>query len=314
MAYPDQVALLRQMLLIRQFEEKAAEMYAYGKIRGFLHLYTGEEAIAVGAQAALPDADLFVSYRDHGYALARGIPAREVMAELFGKATGICQGRGGSMHLADVNRHFWGGYAIVAGHIPLAAGMAFAHQLQGVDRPVICVFGDGATNAGDFHESLNMAKIWKLPIIFLCENNLYAMGTATRLASAQAEMYKKACSYSIQSWQVDGMDVLAVYDSIKEAANCLKREGPVFVEAVTYRFRGHSMADPETYRDKAEVEVWKKRDPIVTLRRRLIDEGLLTAEKADGIEAEVDSIIEDAVRFADESPEPALDTLYQYVY
>lgn len=314
MAYPDQVSLFRQMLLIRRFEDKAAEMYAYGKIRGFLHLYTGEEAIAVGAQAALPDADLFVSYRDHGYALVRGILPREVMAELCGKATGICQGRGGSMHLADVNRHFWGGYAIVAGHIPLAVGMAFAHHLQGVDRPVLCVFGDGATNAGDFHEAMNMAKIWKLPIIFLCENNLYAMGTATRLASAQAEMYKKACSYNIQSWQVDGMDVLAVYDSIKEAANCLKREGPVFVEAVTYRFRGHSMADPETYRDKAEVEVWKKRDPIVTFRRRLIDEGILTAEKADEIEAETQSIIEDAVRFADESPEPALDTLYQYVY
>ncbi|HEY9765850.1 MAG TPA: pyruvate dehydrogenase (acetyl-transferring) E1 component subunit alpha [Chroococcales cyanobacterium] len=308
-------ALYHDMLLIRHFEDKAAEMYALGKIGGFLHLYSGEEAVAVGALAALrPDDDLFTSYRDHGYALARGCDPKAVMAELFGRETGLCKGRGGSMHLADASRHFWGGYAIVTGHLPLAAGMAFAHQHRKTDHLVLCVFGDGASNAGEFHETMNVAKVWSLPVLFLCENNLYAMGTSTREASAQSEMYKKGCSYGIESWQVDGMDVEAVEASIDKAAAFIRSgKGPIFVEALTYRFRGHSMADPELYRNKAEVEEWKKKDPIPNFLERCLAKGLFSKEDADRISSDVEQKVSEAVSFADESPEPPLSSLLNFV-
>lgn len=308
-------SLYRRMVLIRQFEDKAAEMYALGKIGGFLHLYNGEEAVAVGALSALrPDDDLFTSYRDHGYALARGCDPRRVMAELFGKETGLCKGRGGSMHLADRSLHFWGGYAIVAGHIPLAAGMAFAHKHRKSDRLVCCVFGDGATNAGDFHEAMNMAKVWKLPVLFLCENNFYAMGTATQQASALTEMYQKACSYGIDSSRVDGMDVIAVKEAVHRATEMIRAGGgPVFVEALTYRFRGHSMADPESYRAKSEVEEWRKRDPLPRFAGWAREQGLMSEEEKTRIEGDVAQKIEDAVRFAEDSPPPPLDTLFDFV-
>jgi pyruvate dehydrogenase E1 component alpha subunit len=308
--------LLRQMMLIRRFEEKAAEMYARRKIGGFLHLYIGQEAIAVGAIDALQDDDYIVShYREHGHALARGLDPGRLMAELFGRDTGVSHGRGGSMHLFDIARSFMGGYAIVAGHMPVAVGLALASAYLKNGRIVLNIFGDGAVNQGEFHESLNLASVWKLPVLFLCENNFYGMGTDVRRVSAEPEPHKRACGYDMPAEQVDGQDVLAVRDAARQAVDWVRAgKGPYFLEAVTYRFRGHSMADPELYRGKAEVERWKERDPIAMLRRQLEADGGLTTAGFDAMQGEVDKIAEQAVRFADESPEPELDALYEHVY
>lgn len=310
------IDLLRQMMLIRRFEEKAAEMYARRKIGGFLHLYIGQEAVGVGAISTLGPSDYVVShYREHGHALARGLEPGPLMAELFGRATGVSRGRGGSMHLFDVKRGFMGGYAIVGGHMPLAVGLALASSYLKNGRIVLNIFGDGAVNQGEFHESLNLASVWKLPVVFLCENNLYGMGTDVRRVSAEPEIHKRACGYNIPAERVDGMDLLAVREAARRAVDWARGgKGPYFLEAVTYRFRGHSMADPEFYRDKAEVEHWKAQDPIVRFRRYLEGEGLVSEEEARSLEEGVEAVINEAVRFADESPEPPLEALYEHVY
>jgi len=304
------------MMLIRRFEEKAAEMYARRKIGGFLHLYIGQEAVAVGAISVLGEDDYIVShYREHGHALARGLDPRRVMAELFGRAAGVSRGRGGSMHLFDVSKNFMGGYAIVGGHMPIAVGLALASACLKNGRVTLNVFGDGAVNQGEFHEALNLASVWKLPVVFLCENNLFGMGTDVRRVSAEPEPHKRACGYNMPAEQVDGQDMLAVREAARQAVDWAREgKGPYFLEAVTYRFRGHSMADPELYRDKSDVEPWKARDPITLFRRKLEAKGLLTAADFEAMQAEADRAADEAVRFADESPEPDLNALYENVY
>lgn len=302
--------LWREMLLIRRFEEKAAELYQAGKIRGFLHLYIGEEAVAVGAMTAVKPTDSVVTtYRDHGHALARGMPAGALMAEMYGKTTGCSRGRGGSMHFFDVSRRFYGGYAIVGGGLPIAAGIALAMKMRGDKDVTVCFFGDGAVAEGEFHETLNLASLWRLPVLLLCENNLYAMGTALEIAQAETDIALKARSYRVPSEAVDGMDVLAVEEATRRAIEAVRRgEGPFLLELRTYRFRGHSMADPEFYREKGEVERWKERDPIATLRDDLLDRELATPEDIERLEAGVAAEIDDAVKFAEESSwEPVED-------
>ncbi|HUL01752.1 MAG TPA: pyruvate dehydrogenase (acetyl-transferring) E1 component subunit alpha [Gemmatimonadales bacterium] len=306
------LALLREMLRIRRFEEKAAELYSDGKIRGFLHLYIGEEAIAVGTlQALTPDDAIVATYREHGHALARGIPAGAVMAEMYGKATGCSRGRGGSMHLFDVGRRFYGGYAIVGGGLPIAVGLALADKLQGRPRVTACFFGDGAVAEGEFHESLNLAALWKLPVLFLCENNRYAMGTELERHQSQPDLYLKAESYRVPAEQVDGMDVLAVEAATRRVADAVRRgEGPCFLELLTYRFRAHSMYDPELYRTKEEVARWRERDPITTFERRLREGGLLTDASVATLEREVTAELAAAVAEAEAGPwEPVADLL-----
>jgi pyruvate dehydrogenase E1 component alpha subunit len=309
--------LYRKMYLVRRFEEKAAEMYAYDRIAGFLHLYSGEEAIAVGAVAALrPDDDIVTHYRDHAWPLIRGTDPGVVMAELFGKATGSSKGKGGSMHLADVERHFWGGYAIVAGHIPLAVGMALAHQYRGLERIVLDVFGDGATNNGVFHEAMNLAALWNLPVLFLCENNLYGMGTAVERASSVTEMYKKGKCYGMRAERIDGQDVLEVKRAVRDlAAHVRAGNGPAFLEAMTYRFAGHSAADPQLYRDRAEVrEKRRSMDPIALFAEHLQREAEVSKEQLEEIQQQVEQQVEQATRFAEESPAPPPEVLYEDVY
>ena len=304
--------LLREMLRIRRFEEKAAEMYSLQKIHGFLHLYIGEEATGVGAMQAFTPADAIVAtYREHGQALARGIPPAVLMAEMFGKATGCSHGHGGSMHFFDASRRFYGGYAIVGGGLPISIGLALADKLQNRRRITACYFGDGAVAEGEFHESLNLAALWKLPVVFLCENNLYAMGTALVRHQAQTNISLKAGSYGLASSAADGMDVLAVEAAAREAADYVRSgNGPFLVEFRTYRFRAHSMADPDLYRTKEEVEEWKKRDPILLFQSRLCEWGLLTQSDLAQLETEISAEIDEAVRFAETSPfEPAEDLL-----
>ena len=312
----DLLDLYRMMMLIREFEEHAAEQYARGRIAGFLHLYIGEEATGVGAVSVMEDRDhLITHYRDHGYALARGVTPAAAMAELFGKETGVVHGRGGSMHFSDVSKNFWGGYAIVGGHIPLASGLALASQYLEQDSVVVCVFGDGATNTGAFHEAANLASVWKLPVIFLVENNLYGMGTAVEYVSAVRDMSRKAIAYDITAARVDGQDVLAVREAMKAALeHCRSGNGPFLLEALTYRFRGHSMADPESYRSKEEVERFRKDDPIVVFRNKLISDGVATQEEFDQIDADALKEIEQAVEFAEESPVPDPSTLDEFIY
>jgi pyruvate dehydrogenase E1 component alpha subunit len=312
----DLVGLYRQMILIREFEEHAAEQYARGRIAGFLHLYIGEEATGVGAVSAMEDRDhLITHYRDHGYALARGVPPTAAMAELFGKETGVVHGRGGSMHFSDVSKNFWGGYAIVAGHIPLASGLALASQYQELGSVVVAIFGDGATNAVAFHEAANLASVWKLPIVFLVENNLYGMGTAVEYVSAVNDMSRKASAYDMASARVDGQDVLAVREAMKAALeHCRSGNGPFLLESLTYRCRGHSMADPESYRSKEEVERFRKDDPIVLFRNKLIEDGVATQEEFDQIDADALKEIEQAVQFAEDSPVPDPSTLDDFIY
>lgn len=303
---------LEQMMLIRRFEEAAKYAYTQKKVGGFLHLYIGEEAIAVGSIAGMqPDDDIFTHYRDHGWVLARGVDPKPAMAELYGKATGLVKGKGGSMHFASVEHHMWGGYAIVGGHIPLAAGMAFSHQYLKRDRIAFCVMGEGATNIGMFHEALNMAAVWKLPIVFLVENNMFGMGTAVDRASATTNIFEKAAAYRMPATQIDGNDIEKVYETIKEYANRARRgEGPQMVEAMTYRFEGHSMGDPQRYRSKDEVEGRRDNDPINRWERKLIDARLTTDEEIRGIFARVDKQIDEAVKFAEESPFPDPSELY----
>jgi pyruvate dehydrogenase E1 component alpha subunit len=302
--------LLREMLRIRRFEEKAAELYTVGKIRGFLHLYIGEEAVAVGAMQALTADDAIVAtYREHGHALARGIPAGPLMAEMYGKANGVSRGRGGSMHFFDVSRRFYGGHAIVGAGLPIAVGLALADRLQGRARVTACFFGDGAVAEGEFHESLNLAALWKLPVLFLCENNLYAMGTAIARHQAQPDLARKAESAGLCAEVVDGMDVLAVEAATRRVGDTVRLGlGPHFLELQTYRFRAHSMYDPELYRTKEEVEQWKIRDPIATFATRLREWRLLSDPDWAALEATVAGEIEDAVRVAEEGPwEPVAD-------
>ncbi|MBI4607432.1 MAG: pyruvate dehydrogenase (acetyl-transferring) E1 component subunit alpha [Candidatus Rokubacteria bacterium] len=307
-----------QMFLIRRFEEKAAEMYALGKIGGFLHLYIGEEAVAVGATSVLRSDDYAVSsYRDHGHCLAKGSDPRRMMAELFGRRDGLSKGKGGSMHLFDKSVGFLGGHAIVGAHLPLAAGAAFAVKYQGGDQVVLCSFGDGAVPQGEFHESLNLASLWKLPVIYLCENNRYAMGTAIHRALAQTEIWRIAETYRIPGEVVDGMDVLAVRDVVGRAVARTRTEHtPTLIEARTYRFRGHSMRDPSAaiYRTKEEVEREKQRDPIALFRDRCLRDGILTEADLRALEKEVNDTVDDAVAFADASPEPPDEWLLADIY
>lgn len=315
-AAADPLELLRTMMKIRRFEEKAAEMYAKGRIRGFLHLYIGQEAVATGAISALRPNDYIIThYREHGHAIARGLDPKRVMAELFGRETGVTGGRGGSMHLFDVEKSFLGGYAIVAGHMPLACGLALAEQYKGTDRLVANFLGDGAVNEGEFHEALNLAAVWKLPVVFIVENNLYGMGTNIRRVSAEIEVYKRAAAYGIPSEQVDGMDVLAVHEAVGRMAKRVRSgEGPVFLEAMCYRFRGHSMADAEFYRSKDEIDRWRHLDPIVQLKARLLANKVLSEADFERLQSEADQMASDAAQFAEESPPPPIESLHRDVY
>jgi pyruvate dehydrogenase E1 component alpha subunit len=299
------------MLLIRRFEERSSDLYQQGKIRGFLHLYIGEEAVAVGAMQALgPDDAVVSTYREHGHALARGMPATVLMAELYGKATGCSKGRGGSMHFFDVTRRFYGGYAIVGGGLPIAVGLALADRLAGRRRVTACFFGDGAVVEGEFHESLNLAKLWDLPVLFICENNLYAMGTALDVSHSRTDIAAKAEAYGVGSSRVDGMDVLAVEAATREAAARVRKGGgPELLEMRTYRFRGHSLADPELYRPRDEVELWKERDPIPALIEHLRDREMLDDAALAELELVVKAEIDDAVGFAETSPWEPLEDL-----
>lgn len=302
--------LLFEMLRIRRFEEKCAELYSQGKIRGFLHLYIGEEAVAVGAfQAIAPEDSVVSTYREHGHALERGLPAGAVMAEMFGKANGCSRGRGGSMHLYDASRRFYGGNAIVAGGLPLAVGLALADRLQNRPRVTVCLFGDGAVDEGEFHESLNLAALWKLPVLFLCENNLYAMGTALARHESQTDIHLKAAAYNIPSAFVDGMDLLAVVDATQTAVDQVRSgAGPYLLEARTYRFRAHSMYDAELYRSKAEVDEWKHRDPIDLFAGKLREWTLLTDADWKELETRAANDVAEAVAVAEAGPwEPVSD-------
>ncbi|MEW6734084.1 MAG: pyruvate dehydrogenase (acetyl-transferring) E1 component subunit alpha [Acidobacteriota bacterium] len=308
--------LLQEMIRIRRFEEKAAELYSLGKIRGFLHLYIGEEAVAVGAMQALTLDDAIVAtYREHGQALARGIPAGSLMAEMYGKVNGCSHGHGGSMHFFDVTRCFYGGYAIVSGGLPIAVGLALADKLQNRARVTACFFGDGAVAEGEFQESLNLAALWKLPVLFICENNRYAMGTAIEKHQAQLDLCLKAVGCGLPAESVDGMNVLAVEAATQQAADFVRSgEGPYFLEAKTYRFRAHSMADPDLYRTKEEIEQWKKRDPIIIFQTMLKDLRLLNDVDLLNIEAKVTEEIDAAVTTAEAGEWEAIDDLLKDVY
>jgi len=310
--------LLNQMELIRRFEEKAAEMYALGKIGGFLHLYIGQEAVAVGAISTLrPDDYAIASYREHGHCLAKGSDPRRVMAELFGRRDGLSKGKGGSMHLFDKSVNFLGGHGIVGAHLPLGAGAAFAIKYQGGDQVVLCFFGDGAVPEGEFHESMNLAALWKLPVIFVCENNRYAMGTAIHRALAQTEIWRFAEHYGMYAEAVDGMDVLAIRDCVGRVVERARRDkAPALIEARTYRFRGHSMRDPAgaVYRTKEEVEREKQRDPIALFSDRCLRDGILAEADLRAIEKSVNDVVDEAVAFAEASPEPPPEWLLTDVY
>ncbi len=310
------LALLREMLRIRRFEEKCVELYSAGKIRGFMHLYIGEEASAVGVMQALEPADALVAtYREHGHALARGIPARALMAEMFGKAAGCCLGRGGSMHIFDKATNFYGGNAIVGGGLPVAVGLALGDAMQRQPRVTVCFFGEGAMAEGEFHESMNLAALWKLPVLFACENNLYAMGTALRRSEAQTNLAIKAASYGMPAWTVDGMDVIAVEEAARKAAVSIRAGGgPVFLEIQTYRFRAHSMYDPELYRTHAEVDEWRQRDPIVTLTGELTSEGALDDAALAALEEAIAAEVADAIAFAESAEIEPVEDLEKFVY
>ncbi len=307
--------LYHEMVLIRRVEERGAELYQQGKIGGFMHLYIGQEAVSTGLIAArLPQDRVLTAYRDHGVAINCGIPAEQVMAELLGKATGMSKGKGGSMHMADVTKNFWGGHAIVGAHLPIAAGLALGDKYSKKDGVTICMFGDGATNIGYFHEALNLSKAWDLPVLWVCENNLYGMGTAVDRASAINEIHQKADGYGIPNERVDGMDVVAVYEASKKAlAQVRSGSGPFFLEIMTYRFRGHSMGDPERYRKQDEVKKWEESDPIGIFRKYMTGKKIKEAE-LDEIDAKVDVEVVAAVEFAETSPEPTLEDLYKDIY
>jgi pyruvate dehydrogenase E1 component alpha subunit len=308
--------LLRQMLRIRRFEELCAELYSTTRIRGFLHLYVGEEAIAVGAMGSLTAEDSVVTtYREHGHALARGLSMESVMAEMFGRATGCSRGRGGSMHLFDTKHRFYGGNAIVGGGLPLAIGVALADRLRGERHVTACFFGDGALAEGEFHECMNLAALWKLPVLFCCENNQYAMGTALARAQAQTDLALRASSYGMPAWAVDGMDVLAVEQAARLAVETIRGGGgPCFLELRTYRFRAHSMYDSDRYRDKAEIARWKERDPIEILSRRMLADGELTEDGLKALEREIHDELQRAVAGAEAGPLEPVEDLTRFVY
>ena len=307
--------LFKQMVTIRRMEERCAELYQQGKIGGFLHLYIGQEATGVGIVAARgPNDNVITAYRDHGIAVACGMEPKVAMAEMLGKVTGCSKGKGGSMHLADKRLRFWGGHAIVGAHIPLAVGIALAEKYRGTDSVTICLFGDGATNIGYFHEALNMAAVWCLPIVFVCENNHYGMGTSTDRASAVPEMRQKAAAYNIPSASVDGMELLSVYDAARQAiAHARSGEGPFFLESITYRYRGHSMGDPERYRKQEEVRKWQADDPIGKVEKVLLERGVPQSE-IEAKEAEAEKTVAEAEQFAEESPYPPPEELYKDIY
>jgi pyruvate dehydrogenase E1 component alpha subunit len=308
--------LLREMVRIRRLEEKCAELYQAAKIRGFVHLYIGEEAVAVGSMQALQPQDAIVAtYREHGHALARGVSANAIMAEMYGKIEGCSRGRGGSMHLFDATTRFYGGNAIVGGGLPLAVGLALADKIAGRQQVTACFFGEGAVAEGEFHESLNLAALWKLPVLFCCENNLYAMGTALARSESETDICLKAAAFEIPAWPVDGMDVLAVEDATKRAAIAVRAGGgPHFLEYRTYRFRAHSMYDPELYREKQEVEEWKKRDPITNLVERLKLQNLWQEEDWRRMEEEVSAEIAKSIEFADAGRWEPVEDLTRFVY
>jgi pyruvate dehydrogenase E1 component alpha subunit len=310
------VAILERMVLIRRFEERAGEMYAKAKIGGFLHLCIGEEATIVGAVNAMRDEDYLMStYREHGQALARGTEPERVMAELFGRVDGVSKGRGGSMHLFDWERRFLGGYGIVGGNLPLATGVALACDYMDTEDAIVCMFGDGASNQGTFGESMNLAALWKLPVVFMVINNQFGMGTSLERHSAVTDLSKKAEGFGVPGARCDGMDVLDVHSAIGEALRKAREDRqPQLVEAVTYRFRGHSMADPEEYRSKDEVEEWRKRDPINVFKGRMVDEGLISDEDYEKMDEAAVKQVDEAVSFADNSPFPDLDSLYDDIY
>jgi pyruvate dehydrogenase E1 component alpha subunit len=310
------IELYRQMLLIRRFEEKSAEVYVAGKIGGFCHLYIGQEAVGVGTISAIRKDDyVLASYREHGLALAKGMSARSIMAELYGKATGCSKGKGGSMHMFDKSLGFLGGHAIVGGQIPLATGTAFATKYQGTDQVTLCYFGEAAVNQGAFHESLNMAQLWKLPCIYICENNQYGMGTSLARAMSLRDISKKACAYEMASEFVDGMDVLAVREATVRAVERARKDYlPTLLEIRTYRFMGHSMSDPGNYRTRAEIEKYQERDPLKLFSASLLEAKIVDQKALDEIDHKVREEVEDSLRFADESPFPDPSELYTDVY
>jgi pyruvate dehydrogenase E1 component alpha subunit len=308
--------LYKQMVMIRRVEERGAELYQQGKIGGFMHLYIGQEAVSTGLVAARKPQDRFITaYRDHGLAINVGISADLVMAELLGKSTGTSKGKGGSMHMADVDKNFWGGHAIVGAHLPIAAGMALGDQYAKNDGVTVCMFGDGATNIGYFHEAVNLSKVWNLPVLWVCENNQYGMGTAVERASAVSEIRQKAEGYGIPNERVDGMNVLTVRDAALKAIKSIREgTGPYFMEIVTYRYRGHSMGDPERYRESDEIKKWQENDPIGIYRAHLTKEKIATEKELDAIDDQVEEEVQAAVQFAESSPEPAMEELFTDVY
>lgn len=312
----DYLDLYHQMVLIRRLEESAAELYQQGKIGGFLHLYIGQEAVSTGLVAARRPQDRFITaYRDHGLAINCGIPADQIMAELLGKATGVSKGRGGSMHMADPEKNFWGGHAIVGAHIPVAAGLALGDQYAGTDGITVCMFGDGATNIGYFHEGVNLSKVWNLPVLWVCENNQYGMGTTVDRASAVTEIRQKAEGYNIPNKRIDGMNVITVMKETEKALKHIREgNGPYFLEIMTYRYRGHSMGDPERYRDSDEIKKYQEDDPIGIYNVWLVKEKKATKKELEGIEAKVEKELEEAIKFAEESPNPAPETLFKDIY
>lgn len=312
----EHLKLYQEMVVIRRLEERAAELYQQGKIGGFLHLYIGQEAVSTGLiSARRPEDRVITAYRDHGVAINCGLTAREVMAELLGKATGCSKGKGGSMHMADVNKNFWGGHAIVGAHLPIAAGLALGDAYAGNNAVTICMFGDGATNIGYFHEALNLSKVWNLPILWVCENNLYGMGTAVERASAVSEITQKAVGYGMPNRRVDGMNLMTVREAAVEMIEKIRNgEGPALLEIVTYRFRGHSMGDPERYRKPEEVHKYQENDPIGIYRNYLMEQQIATEEELNQQDDEAEAIVTDAVEFAEASPEPAPEDLYAHIY
>jgi pyruvate dehydrogenase E1 component alpha subunit len=308
--------LLTTMMLIRRFEEEAGRQYQRAKAGGFLHLAIGEEATIVGTTSVMRDEDYLIgAYRTHGHAIARGTHPNNVMAELFGRVDGTSGGRGGSMHIFDLENRFMGGYGIVGGSLPIAAGLALASDYKGEDAVTVCMFGDGASNTGNFGETMNLAALWDLPVFFLVENNLYGMGTSVERHSAQTDLSRKAEGYGVPGERIDGMDVLAVREAVAEHIRIARDERrPTLVEAFTYRFRGHSAADPEVYRTKDEVEEWQAKDPIETFAKRAVRKGALSEQDVEKIRGHADEVVTEAVRFADESPEPPLESLYEHLY
>ncbi len=308
--------LFRQMVLIRRVEEEAAQLYQQGKIGGFLHLYIGQEAVSTGLiSARKPQDRIITAYRDHGVAINAGIPPRQVIAELLGKATGMSKGKGGSMHMANPQLNLWGGHAVVGAHLPIATGLALGDQYAGKDGVTICMFGDGATNIGWFHEALNLSKVWNLPMLWVCENNQYGMGTAVERASAVTEIQRKADGYAIPNERVDGMDILGVRKVAERVLGEIRSgKGPYFLEILTYRFRGHSMGDPERYRKQEEVRKWQENDPIGIYHKYIVDNKVASVQELDEIEAQVEADVKDAIEFAESSPEPSPDELFKDIY